>query len=103
MDKVPEYVKVLKSIIDLIQGVTLDVAKEVYLKMVRLALLYEVLFQFRLDDILLVVKEIMVKLRTIQGRCLRVVAGVYKATLTEALEAETYVELLDIYVSKVAL
>ena len=41
-----------------------------------------------------------VKIQAIQGQCLRAVAGAYKATLTEALEAEIGVELLDLYCSK---
>jgi len=45
----------------------------------------------------------MAKLRAIQGRCLRAVAGAYKATSAEALEAETHVKPLDIHVSKAAL
>jgi hypothetical protein len=43
------------------------------------------------------------KLQAIQGRCLRVVAGAYRATSVEALEAETHVEPLDMHTSKVAL
>ena len=43
------------------------------------------------------------KLRGVQGRCLRAVAGAYKATSAEALEAEIHVEPLDIYASKIVI
>ena len=43
------------------------------------------------------------KLEAIQRRCLRVVTGAYKATSTEALEAETQVQPLNIYLNKLTL
>ena len=42
------------------------------------------------------------KLRTIQGRYLRAVAGAYRATSTEALEVETNVEPLELYIARLA-
>ena len=71
--------------------------------MVRLALIYGALLWYRSTDILIGGKGMVKKLQAIQGRCLRVVVGAYRATLVEALEAETHVEPLDIYTSKVAL
>jgi hypothetical protein len=37
------------------------------------------------------------KLKAIQGKFLRVITGAYKATSTEALEVETYIQPLDIH------
>jgi hypothetical protein len=42
-------------------------------------------------------KGIAAKLQSIQGKCLRTVAGAYKATSTEALEIETYIPPLDLF------
>lgn len=103
MDRAPEYVKVLKTIAGSTWGATLGAAREVYLRMVRPALSYGALLWFRPSGILPAAKGMMAKLRTIQGRCLRAVAGAYKATSVEALEAETHVEPLDIYISQIAL
>jgi hypothetical protein len=36
------------------------------------------------------------KLRSLQGKYLRIVAGAYKATSTEALKIETYTQPIDI-------
>ena len=37
------------------------------------------------------------KLQPIQNKCLRVVAGAYKVMLIRALEIETYIPPLDLY------
>ena len=71
--------------------------------MVRPALTYGALLWFRSGEIVQASKGMADKLRAIQGKCLRVVAGAYKATSVEALEAETHVEPLDIHASKVAI
>jgi hypothetical protein len=42
------------------------------------------------------------RLRTVQARCLRLIAGAYRATLAEALEVETFAEPLDLYNNKMA-
>jgi hypothetical protein len=41
-------------------------------------------------------KRFASKLKSLQGKCLRVVAGAYKATSTEALEVETHTQPIDI-------
>jgi hypothetical protein len=35
-------------------------------------------------------KEVASKLKSLQGKCLRVIAGAYKIILTEALKIETH-------------
>jgi hypothetical protein len=42
-------------------------------------------------------------LQSIQGKFLRIVAGAYRATSTEALEIETFIEPLDLYAERIAL
>ena len=37
------------------------------------------------------------KLELIQNKCLRVVAGAYRATLVHSLEIETFTLLIDLY------
>ena len=48
------------------------------------------------------VKGMASKLRAIQGRCLRALAGAYRATSTEALEVEINVEPLELYTTRLA-
>ena len=48
-------------------------------------------------------KTLRQALNAIQGRFLRTVTGVYRATATEALEIETYCEPLDLYTERQAL
>src|SRR5271156_952030 len=40
------------------------------------------------------------KLRTIQNKCLRTIAGAYKATPIESLETETFIPPIDLYLDK---
>ena len=47
-------------------------------------------------------KTLKETLRNAQGRFLRAITGAYKATATEALEIETLIEPLDIYIEKTA-
>ncbi len=49
------------------------------------------------------VKGVTAKLQLIQNKCLRIVAGIYRAILIAILETETYTLLLDLYLdSRVA-
>jgi hypothetical protein len=47
-------------------------------------------------------KTIRNTLQSIQGKFLRVIAGAYRATATEALEIETFTEPLDLYIERIA-
>jgi hypothetical protein len=42
-------------------------------------------------------KTVVNKLKALQGKCLRAIAGAYRATSTEAVEIETYIQPIDIY------
>jgi hypothetical protein len=42
-------------------------------------------------------KGLVVKLRRIQNKCLRTITGAYKATPTAALETETFIPPIDLY------
>ena len=46
-------------------------------------------------------KGIANKLQAIQGRCLRVITGAYKATANEAVEIEAFTPLLDLYTESI--
>jgi hypothetical protein len=71
--------------------------------MIRPALTYGALLWYKPAEVLTGGKGMAQKIQAIQGRCLRVVAGAYRATSVDALEAETHIEPLDMYTSKVAL
>ena len=45
-------------------------------------------------------KTLRKTLQAIQGRFLRTITGAYRATATEALEIETYIEPLDLYIER---
>ena len=40
---------------------------------------------------------ILCKLKALQGKLLRVITGAYRATSTEAVKIETYIQPIDIY------
>ena len=46
-------------------------------------------------------KGVAKKLRFMQGQSLRVVAGAYRATATEALEMELHVSPIDLHMEKI--
>ena len=91
--KVPALISATKTITGSTWGATLDAGKQVYLKAVRPALTYGSLIWSRQVSLFRGTKGRAKKLQAIQGRCLRVVAGAYRATATEALEAELGVVL----------
>jgi hypothetical protein len=43
------------------------------------------------------------KLKTLQRRFLRVITGFYKATVMEAAEIETHIQLIDIFMNQLVL
>ena len=48
------------------------------------------------------VKTLRNALKAIQGKFLRIITGAYRATATEALEIETFIEPLDLYIERIA-
>ena len=96
-DKAPTLIAALKTLSGSNWGASLTQCKQIYCQAVRPALTYGAMAWFRPANVLNASKGMAEKLQAIQGRCLRVVAGAYKATATEALEAEVGVEPLDLY------
>src|SRR3982074_1384771 len=73
-------------------------ARQVYSAAIRPALAYgAVVWHTPAKETNLGPRGLANKLQTIQNKCLRIVAGVYKATPTQSLEVETYTPLLDLY------
>ena len=98
--RAPEYEKVLRTLAGSNWGASLGATREVYLRGIRPAITYGALLWHRPEGVLAAAKGMTTKLRAIQGRCLRAVAGAYRATSTEALEIETNVEPLELYTAR---
>ena len=76
-------------------GASFSRARQVYAAVVRPALAYGAgVWHTPGTD---AAKGLAAKLQPIQNKCLRVVAGAYKATPVRALETETYIPPLDLY------
>jgi hypothetical protein len=58
--------------------------------MIRPAMIYGASTWYTPEGIKGARKGVASKLKSLQGKCLKVIAGAYKATLTEALEIETH-------------
>ena len=69
---------------------------------VRLAITYAASVWHALEGVKGYRKGIRAKLQKIQGKCLRTIAGAYKAISTEALEVETFILLLDLHTERLA-
>ena len=80
-------------------GATFTRARRVYIAVVRLAMTYEFTVWHTLKD-LKGSKTIERKLTIIQNRCLRIVAGAYRATLVSVLKVETYVPPISILLNR---
>lgn len=100
--KVPALITATKTITGSTWGATLNAGKQVYLKAVRPALTYGSLIWNRQASLFKGCKGRAKQLQALQGKCLRVVAGAYKATATEALEAELGIVPLDLHVDSLA-
>jgi hypothetical protein len=75
----------------------------IYISMIRPAMLYGASTWYTPERIKGARKGVINKLKYIQGKYLRTVAGAYRATSTEALEIETHTQPIDIALeSKVA-
>lgn len=101
-NKVPVLIAALKTLSGSVWGAPLARCRQVYLQAIRPALAYGAVAWLQLDKAFSVRKGMAAKVQAIQGQCLRAVAGAYKATPTEALEAEVGVEPLDLYCSRKA-
>ncbi len=99
-DKVPALVATLKTLTKSTWGASLAASRQLYCQAVRPVLTYATVAWFLPAGVRRPKKGVVAKLQTIQGQCLRVVAGAYKATSTEALEAELGVEPLDLYTGR---
>src|SRR6201999_760039 len=81
-------------------GTTLEIARTLYRGAIRPVLAYGALSWCPED--LEKAKGLARKLQSIQSRFLRAITGAYKAISIEALEIETFVEPLDLYIEKSA-
>ena len=99
-NKVPVLIAALKTLSGSVWGASLARCRQVYLQSIRPAIAYGAVAWLQLDRTFSVRKGMAAKIQAIQGQCLRAAAGAYKATPTEALEAEIGVEPLDVYCGK---
>ena len=74
-------------------------AREIYTKVIRNAVAYGAA-AYHSPAVGGKPKGIARSLTTVQSKCLRVVAGAYRATPVRSLETETYVPPIDIYLNK---
>ena len=98
--RVPTLLGALKSITSSTWGVSLLRARNLYIGAIRPALAYGTLSWYPRDSNK--VKGLVKRLESIQGSFLRAITDAYKATLIEALEIETFIEPLDLYLEKSA-
>jgi hypothetical protein len=87
----------LKSITGSTWGMSVGPARQVYTAMARSAVTYGANTWYTPAGLPGARKGVAKKLQAIQGKCLRVATGAYRATSTEALEVETNVEPIDIF------
>jgi hypothetical protein len=75
----------------------METARKVYHVVIRSAIIYGCNAWYISVEAKGYRKEIANKLQLIQNKCLRTIAGAYKATSTEALEIEIYIPSLDLF------
>ena len=98
--RVPTLLAALRSITSSTWGTTLEAARTLYRGAIRPVLAYGASFWCPED--LEKAKGLSKSLQSTQGRFLRAITGAYKATSIEALEIETFIEPLDLYIEKSA-
>jgi len=98
--RVPTLLNALKSITSSTWGASLLCARTLYIGAIRPALAYGALSWYPKDS--KKVKNLIRRLESIQGSFLRAITGAYRATSIEALEIETFIEPLDLYLEKSA-
>jgi len=88
------------SALQLITGTTwgygTGARRPIYVSMIRPAMVYGASVWYTPEGIRSAQKGVASKLKSLQGKCLRVVTGACKATSTEALEVETPTQPIDI-------
>jgi hypothetical protein len=80
----------LQSITGFTWGYGISASRLIYVVMIRPAMVYGASAWYTLKGIKGARKGVASKLKSLQGKYLRIIAGAYKATLTEALEIETH-------------
>ena len=98
--KIPKLLSALKSVTASTWGTSLLDARKLYRGAIRPILAYGALFWYPKDSNR--VETLKKSLESIQGRFLRAITGAYKAASIEALEIETFIEPLDLYLEKSA-
>jgi len=98
--KISTLVSAIKSITSSTWGTSLIDARKLYRGAIRPALAYGASFWYPRDSEK--VEGLRKSLESIQGRFLRAITGAYKAASIEALEIETFIEPLDLYLEKFA-
>jgi ribonuclease HI len=90
----------LKTLTGSTWGASLEAGLRVYTAAVRPAILFGCSTWYSPEGTPEHRKGIARELQAIQGRCLRAIAGAYKATSTEALEVETHIPPIQLYAEK---
>jgi hypothetical protein len=86
----------LQSITGSTWGYGTSASRLIYVAMIRPAMVYGASAWYTPEGIKGARKGVASKLKSLQGKHLRVIAGAYKATSTEALEIETHTQPIDI-------
>ena len=84
-------------------GASFANARHIYSAIIRPAWTYGSSVWFHPEGTKEAKKKIVQKMAVIQNKCLRVIAGAYKATSIPVLEAETFVPPPDLYLKRLAL
>jgi ribonuclease HI/exonuclease III len=95
--KAAQQLNALKSLTGSIWGSSMEAIRKVYTATVRPAITFGCNAWYMPAGLPEHRKGLAKNLQAIQGRCLRVITGAYKATANEALEIETYIPPLDLY------
>ena len=102
--KIITQINALLHTIIFIWEVTFISAQQIYSVIIRSVLFFEsavwhLSFLSEQKTVSHTVKNITVKLTDIQNRCLQIILEVYKIILITALETETYILFLDLYLN----
>ena len=98
--KIPKLLSAIRSIAASTWGASLLDARKLYRGAIRPVLAYGALLWYPKDSDK--VASLRKSLESIQGSFLRAITGAYKAASIEALEIETFIEPLDLYLEKSA-
>jgi ribonuclease HI len=95
--KAASQIKALRSITGSTWGSSMTEMQRVYATVVRPSLTFGCNTWYTPKGLPGHRKGLVNKLQSIQGKCLRIAAGAYRATATEALEVETFTPPIDLY------